>query len=178
MSEFKHYSNHQSNARHADNCGACALENPVMIDGKMGINYAGWPLSYMNRGRIIPTKFFPYLADELSRTDNIPYLNNLKAQLAEHGYDIKQIKEVLGLLHLERSGDKVGALSLRAALRVAGGWVHGRNPDAPAATRPTAGGMNQDALVERALDFLEKPSVAGANAAVRAATGGREAARN
>jgi len=37
MSEFKHYSNHTSSARHADNCGACALENPIMIDGKMEV---------------------------------------------------------------------------------------------------------------------------------------------
>ena len=41
---------------------------------------------------------------------------------------VAQIKEVLGLLHLERSGDKVGALSLCAALRVAGGWVQRRQP--------------------------------------------------
>lgn len=91
MSEFKHYSNHTSSARHADNCGACALENPIMIDGKMGINYAGWPLSYMQNGRRIPQKFMRYLADELQRTDNLPYLNNLKKQLVDHGYDVEII---------------------------------------------------------------------------------------
>lgn len=96
MSEFKHYSNHTSSARHADNCGACALENPIMINygngvEKMGINYAGWPLSYMQNGRRIPQKFMRYLADELQRTDNLSYLENLKKQLADHGYNIEII---------------------------------------------------------------------------------------
>ena len=87
MNEFTHYSNHQSSARHADNCGACALENPVMVDGKMGINYSGWPLSYMQNGRRIPQKFMKYLVDEF-KTDNLAYLENLKKHLKDHGYDI------------------------------------------------------------------------------------------
>ena len=87
MSAFRHYSNHQSDAKNADNCGACALEHPMMIDGKMGINYAGRPLAYMQNGRRIPQKFMKYLVDEF-KTDNLAYLENLKKHLKDHGYNI------------------------------------------------------------------------------------------
>jgi len=92
MSEFKHYSNHPSSARHADNCGACALENPVMINGRMVINYAAWPLSYMRYGRRIPHKFMRYLLEELE-SNNLSYVENLKKQLIEHGYNIDVIRK-------------------------------------------------------------------------------------
>jgi len=97
MSEFQHYSNHISSSRHADNCGACALENPMMIDygngvEKMGINYAGWPLSYMQNGRRIPIRFMDYLLEELE-SDNLAYVENLKNKLKEHGYDIEVIRK-------------------------------------------------------------------------------------
>lgn len=91
-SEFKHYSNHTS-GKDPDNCSACALENPVMIDGKMGINYAGWPLSYLQSGRRIPVKFYGFLRDELLRTDNKAYVDNLKIQLVNYGYAVDKLLE-------------------------------------------------------------------------------------
>ncbi len=94
MNEFTHYSNHKSSAAHADNCGA-ALENPVIIEygngvTKLGINYSGWPLSYMQNGRSIPKSFYGYLVDEL-KSDNLAYVENLKKHLIQHGYDLEAL---------------------------------------------------------------------------------------
>lgn len=94
--EFTHYTGCKGDP---DNCSACALTTPVMIDygtypnhnKRMGINYAGWPLSYMQNGRRIPQKFFDYLLEELE-SDNLPYVENLKRQLKSHGYDIEVIR--------------------------------------------------------------------------------------
>lgn len=90
MNEFTHYSNHKPGSD-CDNCGACALTTPIMIDGKMGINYAGWPLSYIANGRAIPKSFYPYLMDELKRNDNLPYKHNLMRKLDNAGYDLKEL---------------------------------------------------------------------------------------
>lgn len=89
MSEFTHYTG--CNHNDPNNCSACALTKPILIDGKMGINYAGWPLSYMQCGRRIPIKFMDYLLDEL-KSDNKAYVENLKKQLKDHGYDIEVIR--------------------------------------------------------------------------------------
>jgi hypothetical protein len=90
-SEFHHYYGHMPGSD-PDNCGGCALTTPTMIDGQMGINYAGWPLAYMDNGRRIPKAFMPYLKDELERLDNPAYLANLRKHLIEHGYDIAEIE--------------------------------------------------------------------------------------
>jgi hypothetical protein len=90
MNEFTHYSNHRPGSD-LDNCGACALTTPTMIDGKIGINYAGWPLSYLANGRSIPLKFYGFLREELQRRDNLPYLENLRAKLTAAGYDVEKI---------------------------------------------------------------------------------------
>jgi hypothetical protein len=87
-SEFFHYDGCK---RDPDNCGACALTIPVLIDGKMGLNYAAWPLSYMQNGRRIPQKFHDYLLEELD-SDNKAYVENLKNHLKFHGYDIEVIR--------------------------------------------------------------------------------------
>lgn len=88
--EFKHYSNHKSGSD-LQNCGACALENPQMIEysdgARMGINYAGWPLSYIESGRRIPERFLPYLLEEL-KSDNEAYVANLRKHLHDAGYDL------------------------------------------------------------------------------------------
>lgn len=89
MSEFKHYSKHKSGTD-TDNCGACALENPVEVNGKMGINYAGWPISYLQSGRRIPKDFMGYLLDELN-SSNLAYAKNLEMQLIAHGYNLEEI---------------------------------------------------------------------------------------
>lgn len=89
MSEFKHDPKHKSGTD-TDNCGACALENPVDIDGKIGINYSGWPLSYLQSGRSIPKEFMGYLLDELN-SSNLAYAKNLETQLIAHGYNIEKI---------------------------------------------------------------------------------------
>jgi hypothetical protein len=93
--EFMHYP-HAASKRDPDNCSACALEHPIMIDygngvERMGINYAAWPLSYMANGRRIPQRFMKYLLEELE-SDNLAYVENLKTHLTKHGYDIEVIK--------------------------------------------------------------------------------------
>ena len=92
--EFSHYDHGAK--RDPDNCSACALENPQLIDygnglSKMGINYAAWPLSYMQNGRRIPQRFMKYLVEELE-SDNLAYVANLKTHLKKHGYNIEIIK--------------------------------------------------------------------------------------
>lgn len=97
MSEFTHYSG--CRLKDPDNCSACALTTPIMIDygngvQRMGINYSGWPLSYMQNGRAIPKKFYGYLLEELE-SDNKAYVTNLINQLVKNGYNIAKIKEEL-----------------------------------------------------------------------------------
>jgi hypothetical protein len=91
--EFSHYPG--CKGRDPDNCSACALTRPILIDfgdgvKRMGINYSAWPLSYMQNGRRIPEKFMGYLAEEL-KSDNKAYVENLKNHLIEHGYDLKKL---------------------------------------------------------------------------------------
>lgn len=91
--EFTHYPGCKGDP---DNCSACALTKPKMIDygdgvERMGINYAGWPLSYMQNGIRIPIKFMDYLLEQLE-SDNLAYVENLKKHLIEHGYDIEVIR--------------------------------------------------------------------------------------
>lgn len=75
--EFSHYPGCKGDV---DNCSACALTTPTMIDGKKGINYSAWPLSYLRNNRDIPQKLMIYLKVELN-SDNSAYVNNLKAHL-------------------------------------------------------------------------------------------------
>lgn len=91
MNEFTHYGHSEPDPL---NCGACALTIPQLIDGRMGINYSGWPLSYMSNGIRIPEKFHKYLVEEFN-SDNHVYLENLKTKLKEHGYNIEVIKKNL-----------------------------------------------------------------------------------
>lgn len=89
MSEFKHYSNgHNEKNKDMENCGACVL----LYSGEEGPNYSGWPLSFLRSGREIPAKYYKALIKETERTDNFPYVNNLKRKLEEHDYDIEAIK--------------------------------------------------------------------------------------
>jgi len=88
--EFRHYDG--CNRKDPDNCGACALTTPQMIDGKLGINYAGWPLSYLENGRAFPPSFLPFLRDELLRTDNMPYVNNIRGKLQAAGYNLEELQ--------------------------------------------------------------------------------------
>lgn len=93
-SEFTHYGHGLK--PDLDNCGACCLTIPQIIhhgpnESRMGINYAAWPLSYIQNGRQIPERFYPFLLEELE-TDNLAYLKNLKAHLIKAGYDIEKIK--------------------------------------------------------------------------------------
>jgi hypothetical protein len=92
--EFNHYPGCKGND--PDNCSACALTKPTLIDfgegvERMGINYAAWPLSYMQNGRRIPEKFMEYLALELE-SDNLAYVRNLIQHLKEYGYDLEKIR--------------------------------------------------------------------------------------
>ena len=80
MSEFTHYTG--CKGRDPDNCSACALLNA----GSEGPNYAGWPLSFLQSGRSIPFRYRHALANELKRTDNDAYVNNLKQKLDDVGF--------------------------------------------------------------------------------------------
>lgn len=91
--EFKHYDG--CNHNDPDNCSACALTKPTMIDHgngveKLGINYAAWPLSYIQNRRAIPQEFMPLLKEELN-TDNRAYLINLIEHLIGAGYKVQDI---------------------------------------------------------------------------------------
>lgn len=88
--EFKHYQG--CNHSDPDNCSACALTQPKLIEygngvSRMGINYAAWPLSYIQNSRRIPERFLPYLLEEL-QSDNAAYVKNLRNHLHEAGYDL------------------------------------------------------------------------------------------
>jgi hypothetical protein len=82
MSEFSHYGHHPSR-KDMENCGACAL----LYAGEEGPNYAAWPLSFLKSGRAIPSKYLGALKKELQRTDNMAYVNNLKAHLKGTSYE-------------------------------------------------------------------------------------------
>lgn len=87
--EFQHYQG--CNHNDPDNCSACALTTPTMIDHgngveRMGINYAAWPLSYLDNFGRIPKEFMPYLKEELEINYNNAYLINLVENLLKHGY--------------------------------------------------------------------------------------------
>ena len=77
--EFQHYPgcNHHDTA----NCGACALTNETQERP----NYAAWPLAYMENGRTIPAKWKTAFFDELARTDNQPYVDNLRQHVETCG---------------------------------------------------------------------------------------------
>jgi hypothetical protein len=85
MNEFIHYG-HRSR-KDMENCSACVL----LFSGSEGPNYAGWPLSFIQNGRRIPEKYMKALAQELTRTDNMAYVNNLKEKLVGAGYDLDKI---------------------------------------------------------------------------------------
>jgi hypothetical protein len=92
--EFTHSYNHKK--PDPENCSACALTIPVMIDygpndTRLGINYSAWPLSYLQNGRSIPDKFLGYLKEEL-KSDNLAYVENLKKHLIAAGYDLESLK--------------------------------------------------------------------------------------
>ncbi len=76
MSEFTHYQG--CRGKDPDNCSACALLNA----GEEGPNYAGWPISFIQSGRSIPTRYKEALKRELERTDNPAYVENLKRLLS------------------------------------------------------------------------------------------------
>ena len=77
--EFSHYDGCRH--RDPDNCGACAL-----TDTRQDVpNYAAWPLAYMETGRAIPVKWFQAFVDEMNRTDNPAYAENLRRTLKAYG---------------------------------------------------------------------------------------------
>lgn len=82
MSEFTHYTG--CNRKDPENCSACALTT----GGENGPNYAGWPLAYLINNRIIPKVWLGALKKELTRTDNLAYVQNLREQLEKKGYAI------------------------------------------------------------------------------------------
>lgn len=77
--EFEHYAGCKHND--PDNCSACALTDTRQDQP----NYAGWPLAYMENGRAIPAKWRKAFQAELNRTDNKPYVNNLRATMKRCG---------------------------------------------------------------------------------------------
>jgi len=91
MSEFRHYDGCRN--KDPDNCGACALTTIVDVDGKPGINYTAWPLSYIKNNRVIPRAFRAFLSEEFL-SDNTAYVNNLKKQIADKGILIEGIGRV------------------------------------------------------------------------------------
>lgn len=82
-SEFKHYASGHSKHR-ADmlNCSACAL-----MFAEHAPNYAAWPLAFLESGRAIPERYLPALKEELNRTDNMAYVDNLKQKLKGTSYE-------------------------------------------------------------------------------------------
>lgn len=77
--EFQHYPGCRN--RDPDNCSACALTDTRQA----APNYAAWPLAYMENGRAIPAKWRDAFKAELARTDNLPYVEHIKAKMAKHG---------------------------------------------------------------------------------------------
>ena len=76
--EFEHYDGCGLND--PANCGACALTH----GGEDGPNYSGWPLAYMENGRIIPAKWRAAFKRELA-SDNPAYVANLRATMRAYG---------------------------------------------------------------------------------------------
>lgn len=99
---FTHYSSGHSEHGHKDmeNCGACVL----LYSGKEGPNYAAWPLAFIENGRRIPSKYIGALRLELRRTDNMPYLNNLKDKLWAAGYNVDELLTDYDAETLKRAG--------------------------------------------------------------------------
>lgn len=90
--EFKHFEGCED---FPEDCSGCALTKPTMIDygggvEKLGINYAAWPLSYIQNNKTIPDEFMGFLKEELE-TDNRGYLINLIKHLLDAGYDVQAI---------------------------------------------------------------------------------------
>lgn len=83
MNEFTHYGHHPSR-KDLDNCSACAL-----LYAECEPNYSAWPLSFIQNGRQIPTKYYAALKKELNRTDNDLYVENLKNKLKQINFNIE-----------------------------------------------------------------------------------------
>ncbi len=77
--EFNHYPGCRH--RDPDNCSGCALTDTRQDEP----NYAAWPLAYMENRRAIPAKWREAFMRELSREDNIPYSNNVRATMLRLG---------------------------------------------------------------------------------------------
>ncbi len=84
--EFQHYDGCKHND--PENCGACALTDKRQA----APNYAGWPLAYIENHRSIPAKWRAAFKAELARTDNPPYVANIRAKMAEHGFHFTDSK--------------------------------------------------------------------------------------
>lgn len=78
-SEFEHYTG--CRFRDPDNCSGCALSSTQTE----APNYAAWPLVYIENHRTIPARWKPALREELARTDNPAYVENLKQTMEHHG---------------------------------------------------------------------------------------------
>ena len=78
-SEFQHYDG--CGFRDPDNCSACALTDTRQARP----NYAAWPLAYMANRRAIPAKWRKAFRAELARTDNLPYVANIKRHIDTFG---------------------------------------------------------------------------------------------
>lgn len=76
--EFTHYDGCKGDV---DNCSACALTNT-----KQRVpNYAAWPLAYIANNRAVPAKWRDAFRREMNQTRNVPYAENIKRHVAEHG---------------------------------------------------------------------------------------------
>ncbi len=77
--EFNHYPG--CNHRDPDNCSGCVLTDTRQDEP----NYTAWPLAYMENRRAIPAKWREAFKREMSREDNIPYSNNVRATMLRLG---------------------------------------------------------------------------------------------
>jgi hypothetical protein len=77
--EFDHYQG--CNHNDPDNCSGCALTD-TRQDAP---NYSAWPLVYMENRRSIPAKWREAFRAEMNRTDNMPYVENIKRTIAKYG---------------------------------------------------------------------------------------------
>lgn len=77
--EFEHYDGCSRND--PDNCGACALTDTRQNRP----NYSSWPLVYMSNRRAIPATWKAAFFEELARTDNLLYRDNLVAHVVKYG---------------------------------------------------------------------------------------------
>lgn len=69
-----------------ENCGACVLNGFHDTEQTpIAPNYSGWARVYVQACKQIPRKYAGAFMFELSRTDNIPYVEALKEDVINYG---------------------------------------------------------------------------------------------